>query len=82
MKKIKNALVAFLATTMLVSSIFMFAGCSKKTEEGIPDVISGNRPWFDSTKVTLEVPYSKDEYSQIRLESPIYRLYLCSCECI
>lgn len=72
MKKNKNALVAFLAATMLVSSIFMFTGCSKKTEEGIPDVISGNRPWFDSTKVTLEVPYSKDEYSQIRLESPIY----------
>ena len=64
-------LVAFLATAMLVSS-FMFAGCSKKTEEGIPDVISGNRPWFDSTNVKLEVPYSKDEYSQIRLESPIY----------
>lgn len=72
MNKVKKVLAALLAFTMLTSSFLMLVGCSKKAEEGIPEVISGNRPWFDCTKVKLEVPYSKDEYSQIRVESPIY----------
>lgn len=69
-KKLRKIASLVLASTILMSTATMFAGCKKKGADR--EKVAEDSLWYNSKRIDLEVPYSKDEISQAMFNSPVF----------
>lgn len=62
MKKLIRTVSVILTSIMFMSSFLLFSGCSTTKKVIRPEYISEDQPWFESTKIEINIPYDKSDF--------------------